>query len=512
VIRRLPDRELPRVPGRVLGRLGELGLTLWRVDATSGAITPSGSEGGLASPPSGLESACAQWDATNNAEVIEADGRWLLPVPEMHRRKRIAWLVAATDEGTALTPVGAAHMRRMLAWAIEDARNSETQQQELDGLVVGLTNSYDTIQTLYGIGRAMGQVLSPDLFLRGLAEELCHTLPYDWVACVLAPDATRDEALDGRVFRGGTFPGSTPEWDAMLAIAWPAAADHAGQDAALLDEPAGISEVVGAQLVVQPVRCAGRLVALLIAGNRGGDGPHASSYETLMLEAAGGFLGSFLENIALYAEQRATFLGTVKAITAAIDAKDRYTRGHSERVAMLSRRLAEAAGMPEQEAQEIYISGLVHDVGKIGVPEAVLCKPGRLTSHEFEIIKRHPQIGKTILEGIPSLKGVLPGVLHHHERYDGRGYPHGLAGEDIPLMARIMGIADTFDAMSSTRSYRPAMPRERVLAEIERCAGSQFDPDLARVFVTLSLGEYDRMVAEHRASEPVFTPIARDAA
>jgi HD-GYP domain-containing protein (c-di-GMP phosphodiesterase class II) len=142
-------------------------------------------------------------------------------------------------------------------------------------------------------------------------------------------------------------------------------------------------------------------------------------------------------------------------------------------------------------------------VGKIGVPEAVLCKPGKLTDDEFEKIKLHPQIGYDILKDIPSLRDILPGVLHHHERYDGRGYPHGLSGEDIPLMARIIGVADTFDAMSSNRAYRAKMSRDVVLAEIARCAGTQFDPNLANAFLTLDLSEYDRMVANHAAQDPL---------
>src|SRR5690606_26088192 len=157
-------------------------------------------------------------------------------------------------------------------------------------------------------------------------------------------------------------------------------------------------------------------------------------------------------------------------------AKDRYTCGHSERVAMLARRIAQAAGLSGPQAERVHICGLLHDVGKIGVPEAVLCKPGRLNDEEFALITQHPAIGHRILKDIPMLEDVLPGVLHHHERFDGRGYPSGLAGQQIPLIARIIALADTFDAMSSTRSYRPAMPRERVLAEITREAGSQLDP------------------------------------
>ena len=136
------------------------------------------------------------------------------------------------------------------------------------------------------------------------------------------------------------------------------------------------------------------------------------------------------------------------------------------------------------------------------MPEHVLLKPGKLNDEEFAWIRKHPEIGYRILKDIPKLDDVLPGVLYHHERYDGRGYPTGLAGEDIPHIARLITLADSFDAMSSTRTYRTGMSREEVLAEIAQCAGTQFDPDMAPIFVDLDFTEYDRLVMEHKALEP----------
>ena len=190
------------------------------------------------------------------------------------------------------------------------------------------------------------------------------------------------------------------------------------------------------------------------------------------------------------------FMGVLHALTRSIDAKDAYTRGHSQRVAELSRALAIKIGLPEEQCERIYLSGLLHDVGKIGVPEAVLTKPGRLTDAEFDAIKKHPEIGAQILGNIKQLQDILPGVLYHHERWDGKGYPHQIAGEKIPLMGRIICVADCFDAMSSTRTYRPALPLDTVLAEIRRCGGAQFDPALANVFVTLDFSPYRQAVEE----------------
>ncbi|MCB1155754.1 HD-GYP domain-containing protein, partial [bacterium] len=169
---------------------------------------------------------------------------------------------------------------------------------------------------------------------------------------------------------------------------------------------------------------------------------------------------------------------------------------HSERVAHLSSQLALAVGYTPEEAERVDIAGLVHDVGKIGVPEAVLCKNGRLTDEEFAEIRRHPQVGYDILRGIPLLQDVLPGVLHHHERWDGRGYPSNASGDSIPQIARIICLADTFDAMSSNRSYRAAMPREKVFEELRKCAGTQFDPDLVGPFLALDFGAFDDMISQ----------------
>src|SRR5262249_21380839 len=144
-------------------------------------------------------------------------------------------------------------------------------------------------------------------------------------------------------------------------------------------------------------------------------------------------------------------------------------------------------------------------------PESVLCKQGKLTEPEFAAIRRHPAIGCNILQGIVGFEDLLPGVLHHHERWDGAGYPHGLAGPEIPQMARIIGVADAFDAMSSTRSYRPALPRDRAFDEIRKGSGSQFDPEAAAAFFRIDLREYDELLAQHAADGKSSDPIRRAA-
>ena len=259
--------------------------------------------------------------------------------------------------------------------------------------------------------------------------------------------------------------------------------------------------VVGSDLVLAPVRREANQLGLLVACERtatavGGDGA-MSNWERTLVETAAGHLAVFLDNARLYRDLDAMFMGSLSALVSAIDAKDPYTRGHSQRVAMLSRQIGESAGLRGADLKNIHIAGLVHDVGKIGMPEAILRKQDRLTDIEFAQVKQHPEIGWRILRAIPQFAPVLDGVRYHHERIDGRGYPHGLKGDGIPLFARIIAIADTFDAMSSTRTYRAAKPRATVLAEMQACAGTQLDPSLFAHFRGVDLAAYDAMNREH---------------
>ncbi len=181
-------------------------------------------------------------------------------------------------------------------------------------------------------------------------------------------------------------------------------------------------------------------------------------------------------------ENRRLFYDSIKMLAAAIDAKDPYTRGHSDRVARVAVLLARALNCSQAVIDTIYLSGLLHDVGKIGIDDQVLRKPGRLTPEEFEHIKTHTQIGYKILEGIRQFGHVLPVVLHHHEAWDGSGYPHGLAGEDIPYLARIVAVADAFDAMGSDRPYRKGMEDAKIDAIIRGGSGKQWDPAVVDAF------------------------------
>ena len=179
------------------------------------------------------------------------------------------------------------------------------------------------------------------------------------------------------------------------------------------------------------------------------------------------------------------YLQIVQALAASVDAKDRYTHGHSSRVASYSREIARRLGYSKTQQDTIYMMGLLHDVGKIGIQDAIINKKGRLTDEEYAAIKTHPSVGAEILKNISDFPELMIGARWHHERYDGNGYPDGLSGEDIPETARIIAVADTYDAMTSNRSYRGAMPQEKVRQEIARCSGSQFDPRFAKIMLQM---------------------------
>jgi putative two-component system response regulator len=176
-------------------------------------------------------------------------------------------------------------------------------------------------------------------------------------------------------------------------------------------------------------------------------------------------------------------LEIVQTLSGTIDAKDEYTNGHSRRVAKYSMEIAKRFGYSEEEQQNIYLIGLLHDIGKIGVPDEIIRMPRKLTDEEFAIIKNHPVIGASILSNITSMPNISAGAHWHHERYDGRGYPDGLKGEEIPEVARIIAVADAYDAMTSNRSYRSYLPQEKVRSEIENGKGSQFDPTFADIML-----------------------------
>lgn len=193
------------------------------------------------------------------------------------------------------------------------------------------------------------------------------------------------------------------------------------------------------------------------------------------------------------AQLEKSYLESIETLRYTVEAKDSYTRGHSDRVSEYSLLIGKKVNLPETQLKILKIGGLFHDIGKIGVPDNILLKESKLTDDEYSEIKNHPSIGAHILSTATLFHDIIPIVKHHHERFDGHGYPSQLQGENIPYLARIAAIADSFDAMTSRRTYRDSLPIETVIAEFERCRGTQFDPNLTDVFLDILKNHYDEI-------------------
>lgn len=235
-----------------------------------------------------------------------------------------------------------------------------------------------------------------------------------------------------------------------------------------------------------PLRTSDEILGALYADSLSGAG-RFNEADLELLSAIGNQAGVALHRVRLLGELERLLLDTIRAIAATIDAKDGYTHRHSERVALLAKRLGRELELTDEELETVELSGLLHDVGKIAVPDAILNKPGRLTADEFDAMKQHPGHGARILGNIQnaSILAVLPGVRSHHEKWDGTGYPDGLRGEEIPLLARLLGVADVFDALTSARSYRVALPAQTAVDIIKDGAGTHFEASLSDLVVRL---------------------------
>ena len=378
-----------------------------------------------------------------------------------------------------------------------DRQSRDGREHTLEQVGRELAETWEEINLLYSITDKMTVEARPHRFADQACRELLQTLPYQWVAAYI----DREQSGEGRLIVSGDAPRDRSTLRGILA----SIAGREGLDGPMMagtlagDDPE--LDALGTAGIAHPIGRDGRVVGLLVAGDKQGPDSSPSSVDMKLLAAASAHIGIHLENAGLFEDMNTMFLGMLEAITASIDAKDRYTCGHSRRVALLTRQLAEAIGLDAAVIKRMHIAGLVHDVGKIGVRESVLCKGGQLTDQEYLEVQRHPEIGWNILRDIPDFDDILDGVRHHHERWDGGGYPAGLAAEDIPLTARLISLADAFDAMCSTRTYRAAMCRDKVLAEIQQGAGTQFDPALVDAFIGLDFSEWGQLMLDHQGTE-----------
>lgn len=241
------------------------------------------------------------------------------------------------------------------------------------------------------------------------------------------------------------------------------------------------SEFETRAMVCLPVRLKDKLVGVLQAINKRHGQFEREDME--LLTALSNQVAVAIENARLYDELKETFYATVHTLAETIEKRDPYTAGHTKRVMEYSLAIGEAIGLSQKDMMDLRLSAILHDIGKIGVRDNILLKDGRLTFDEYNAIMMHPFYGAEILTHISQLKDIVPGVRSHHEKFDGSGYPEGLKGDMIPLIARIIAVADTFDAMTTDRPYRKGLSVEAALEELKRYAGTQFDPDAVNAFI-----------------------------
>jgi len=248
--------------------------------------------------------------------------------------------------------------------------------------------------------------------------------------------------------------------------------------------PFEIQETKEGSTITVPLKHGNRFLGTLCISRDSGQ-PHYTREDGRLLALFGAQIAIALENAMAYRGLKELNLATITALVTAVEMRDKYTRGHSERVARYVTQLARKVGLPSDSVEELRIAGLLHDIGKIGVSDLILNKPGKLTAEEFQQVKEHPAIGARIVGGVKPLQKIVPLIYHHHERWDGTGYPDGLAGENIPLGARMLAVADAFEAMTSNRAYRAALGLDESLHRLQAGAGKQWDPSLVRTFVEI---------------------------
>ncbi len=447
--------------------------------------------------------------------IVTANGNIVFAIVCMDGRRMIQIIYGIITNTTTSEEVRSEHSNeksvekvKAIKWSYDDLRAIADRDKEIESFGSQLSETYEEINLLYRIVQNMTVAMDPIRFVEQLCIELRGVINLRWVGIFLKNSAFSGAPSEGLVVDDGeTLLGTAENKSLVIRLGL----QHGSTEALVIDTSEDAWSQyrgLGNNIVVHPLISQNKVIGTILASDKLSNDSQFLWADLKMIDASASHLRIFLENALLYDDKQAMFLGTLEALTASIDAKDPYTCGHSLRVAYLAKELAKMHALDDEIVERVHIAGLVHDVGKIGVPESILCKPGKLTSEEFDAIKLHPSIGVKILADIPNFDDILPGVMHHHERIDGMGYPHGLKGQNIPLFGRLLAVVDSFDAMSSTRQYRTALSRKKVLEEMKKCAGTQFDHNLVTSFLRIDLAEYDRLVAIHKASSDSIRGIA----
>jgi HD-GYP domain-containing protein (c-di-GMP phosphodiesterase class II) len=405
------------------------------------------------------------------------------------------WLNQQADELPEYSDGEIMRQARLVLSMVRDQVRLAAMESELDSLSGQLANTYEELSLIYQLNAGMKVNRRSGEFFKQACLDVMDVMTMKGMGVALRADSlhAQEPVLYGAL---SLPPGQIHRLaeELMIILAQrksPLLINHLAKDKTL----SWMAEHATQLLAVPLMRQEQLLGCLFGIDKLSGE---FDTVDSKLLNSIANESAIYLENAMLFDDVRGLMMGLLHSLTSAVDAKDTYTCGHSERVALLSRSLAMEAGLTEHQVDRIYMAGLLHDVGKIGVPEAVLQKCGKLTDEEFAQIKKHPEIGARILKDIKQVEDIIPGVLHHHERYDGKGYPTGLAGESIPLMGRIICLADCFDAMTSSRTYRKALPLEVALTEIRRCSGTQFDPVLSDSFLKLGIDQLRELIRDHQ--------------
>jgi len=390
---------------------------------------------------------------------------------------------------------------RVLTWLLESSQGQAVATHEIENFSANLATAYEELSLLYRISGSMRVTQKPGEFLQQVCNELLAVMSVETtVAQVYAhPPATEDDLF----VLAGKRALNDEQIRSLMALEIDPKFTEDNQPLLYNNFSGSGSQGAGSvidNLIAVPLVSDADRIGMLVGWNKTeGD---FDSFDLKLIGAISSQVAVFLSNHRLYADLQDLLMGLLHALTATIDAKDPYTCGHSQRVALISKRLAEQCGLGPEKVHQIYLTGLLHDIGKIGVPEAILRKKGKLTEQEYEDMKRHPLLGANILGGIRQLDEIIPGILSHHEWPNGKGYPYGLKGDEIPIEGKIICLADCFDAMSSVRTYREALPLPAAIEEIRRCAGTQFDPELVERFLEIDLEEFMKEI--HQPARTVF--------
>src|SRR5262245_6561508 len=389
-------------------------------------------------------------------------------------------------------PVWSPEALLRLAGAVQAQIKAETRTAELtrevDKLSDNLASTYEEICLLHSVTQNLRINSDEDRLCELVLRWLNDCLPAQAVAIQLLPVAKQGQITykartKNVLYSTGDCPVDDEGFTQLIdALNLEAGCGPLVANRAVTGDPDWPLPQVR-QVIVVPMAEGSRVLGWLAVLNHTSDGEFGT-VEASLANSIGAILGIHSSNRDLYRQQAEFLASVVRAFTSAIDAKDPYTCGHSDRVARIGVRLAKELGCDAKIVHTIYMAGLLHDIGKIGIDDAVLRKPGKLTEAEFDHIKQHPELGYRILADLYQLADVLPAVLHHHEQWDGKGYPFKLAGDQIPLIARILAVADAFDAMSSDRPYRRGMPVQRVEELFQLGAAQQWDAKVIKAYFT----------------------------